>query len=139
MKEDLHMKLDKNLVTGNEQIDGQHTELIDKIYKLIDCCEAGGGKVETIKMLDYLSDYTEFHFGEEEHLQEEVHYPGLAEHRKKHEEFRQAVAELHEMLIEEEGPTDAFVNAVQKNVKDWMFNHIKNVDRAVAAYIQNER
>ena len=32
MKEDLNMKLDKNLMTGNELIDGQHTELIDKIY-----------------------------------------------------------------------------------------------------------
>lgn len=132
----MNNRLDKNLVTGNELIDNQHSELIDKIYKLIDCCDQGGGKVETIKMLDYLSDYTDFHFGEEEKLQEEAAYPGLAEHRQKHEEFRNAVKELHEMLIEEEGPTDAFVNAVQKNVKDWMFEHIQNVDRAVAAYIQ---
>ena len=48
------------------------------------------------------------------------------------------MSELHEMLIEEEGPSDAFVNAVQKNVKDWMFEHIKQVDRAVAAYIQDK-
>lgn len=128
--------LDKSLVTGNELIDRQHTELIGKIDKLLNCCEQGGGKVETIKILDYLSDYTEFHFGEEEKLQEEVSYPGLAQHRQKHEEFRRAVGELHEMLIEEEGPTDAFVNAVRKNVRDWMFDHIKNVDRAVASYIQ---
>ena len=68
----MNNKLDKSLVTGNELIDNQHSELIDKIYKLIDCCDKGGGKIETIKMLDYLSDYTDFHFGEEEKLQEEV-------------------------------------------------------------------
>ena len=132
----MNYTLDKSLVTGNELIDRQHTELISKIEKLQNCCEEGGGKVETIKMLDYLSDYTEFHFGEEEKLQEEASYPGLEQHRQKHEEFRKAVAELHEMLIEEEGPSDAFVKAVRKNVRDWMFDHIKSLDRAVAAYLQ---
>lgn len=136
-REETHMmKLDKSLITGNELIDNQHSELIDKIYKLIDCCGQGGGKIETVKMLDYLSDYTDFHFGAEEKLQEDAAYPGLAEHREKHEEFKKAVHELHEMLIEEEGPTDAFVNAVQKNVKEWMFEHIQKVDKAMAAYLQ---
>lgn len=130
--------LDKNLVTGNELIDKQHSELIGKIYKLIHCCEEGGGKVETVKMLDYLSDYTEIHFADEEKLQEEMTYPGLEEHKKAHDEFRKAVAELHEMLVEEEGPTDAFVNAVQKNVKEWMFTHIQKVDQVMAEYVRNK-
>ena len=49
-----HMKVafDESLVTGNEMIDGQHKELIDKIDKLLVCCEEGGGKVQAIKMLD---------------------------------------------------------------------------------------
>ena len=89
-------------------------------------------------MLDYLAEYTEFHFGEEEKLQEEVSFPGMPEHKKNHEDFKKAVVELHEMLEEEEGPTDAFVAAVKKNVVDWLFNHIKTMDRALAAYIQKE-
>lgn len=132
----MNNRLDQNLVTGNELIDSQHTELIDKIYRLIDCCKEGGGKLEAIRMLDYLSDYTEFHFGEEEKLQQEAAYPGMEAHKKQHEAFRSAVKELHDMLIEEEGPTDAFVAAVNKNVKDWMFDHIKTVDRAVASFLQ---
>ncbi len=52
-------------------------------------------------MLDYLLDYTEFHFSAEEKLQEEIEYPGLEKHREKHNEFRQAVKELQEMLEEE--------------------------------------
>ena len=105
---------DESLVTGNEMIDGQHKELIAKINKLVDCCEQSSGKLEAIKMLDYLSDYTEFHFGAEEKLQEEISYPGLEEHKKQHAAFVKAVSELHEMLEEEEGPTDAFVEAVNK-------------------------
>lgn len=131
----MKVEFDKSLVTGNEMIDEQHKELIEKIDKLLACCEQGKGKIQAIKMLDYLAEYTEYHFGEEEKLQEEVAYPGIAEHKKKHAEFKKAVEELHEMLSEEEGPSDAFVAAVKKNVVDWLFNHIKNMDKALAAYV----
>ena len=132
----MKVESDNSLVTGNAMIDEQHKELIGKIDKLVACCEEGGGKVEAIKMLDYLSDYTDFHFGEEEKLQEEVSYPAIEGHKAKHAEFKKSVEELHEMLVEEEGPTDAFVAAVQKNVVDWLFDHIKNMDQALAAYVQ---
>lgn len=131
----MYAEFDESLVTGNELIDGQHKELIGKINKLVDCCEQHGGKLEAIKMLDYLSDYTEFHFGAEEKLQEEVSYPGLEEHKKQHAAFVKAVKELHEMLEEEEGPTNAFVEAVNKNVIDWLYKHIKGFDCSVASYI----
>ena len=131
----MYAEFDNSLVTGNETIDSQHKELIAKINKLVDSVEQGGGKVEAIKMLDYLADYTEFHFGEEEALQEKVGYPGLAEHKVKHDDFRQTVKELHEMLEEMEGPTDAFVEAVNKNVIMWLYGHIKGFDCSIATYI----
>ncbi|MCI7812417.1 MAG: hemerythrin family protein [Lachnospiraceae bacterium] len=134
----MKVEFDNSLVTGNDVIDGQHKELIGKIDKLVACCEQGGGKIEAIKMLDYLAEYTDFHFGEEEKLQEAVSYPGIEGHKAKHAEFKKAVSELHEMLVEEEGPSEAFVAAVKKNVVDWLFDHIKNLDQALAAYIQNE-
>lgn len=130
----MYAEFDESLVTGNEMIDGQHKELIEKINKLVACCEQGGGKLEAIKMLDYLSDYTEFHFSAEEKLQEDISYPGIEEHKKQHADFKQAVSELHEMLEEEEGPSDAFVAAVNKNVIDWLYRHIKGFDRSVAEY-----
>ena len=86
-------------------------------------------------MLEYLADYTEFHFGAEEKLQEEVSYPGIAEHKQKHEEFKKTVEELHEMLEDEEGPTDAFVDAVNRNVIQWLYGHIKGFDSSVASFI----
>ena len=131
----MYAEFDESLVTGNEVIDGQHKELIEKINKLVKCVEEGGGKLEAIKMLDYLADYTEFHFGAEEKLQEEVGYPGIKEHKQKHEEFKSSIKELYEMLEEVEGPTDAFVQAVNKNVIDWLYGHIKGFDCSVASYI----
>ena len=40
-------------------------------------------KVVSVKTLDYLADYTEFHFGEEEKLQEEITYPGVEKHKRR--------------------------------------------------------
>lgn len=131
----MNIEFDESLVTGNEVIDGQHKELIGRIAKLIDYCEKNGGKLEAIKMLDFLSEYVDYHFAAEEKLQEEVEYPGIREHKAKHEEFRKAVEELYEMLEEVEGPTEAFVEAVKKNVLDWLLGHIKGFDCSVAAYI----
>lgn len=126
---------DDNLITKNELIDSQHKELIERIRQFVESCEQGSGKVKAIQMLDYLTDYTNFHFSAEEKLQEEAGYPGLAEHRKKHEEFRQTLKELDEFLEESEGPTDAFVAQVEENVVKWLFSHIKTFDRSVAEFI----
>ncbi|MEE1192705.1 MAG: hemerythrin family protein [Blautia sp.] len=130
----MRAEFDETLVTGNEMIDDQHKELIGRINQLLESCEDGQGKVKAVKMLDYLMEYTDFHFSAEEKLQEEINYPGIQEHKAKHKEFKQAVEELQEMLQEEEGPTEAFVAQVQRNVVDWLFNHIKGFDRSVAEY-----
>ena len=45
------------------------------------------------------------------------------------------VEELHEMLEEEEGPSEKFVEAVQKNVVDWLYKHIRTYDCSVATYM----
>ena len=107
---------DEALKTGNELIDTQHQELIARVNKLSDSLESAKGKNVAIQTLDFLMDYVEFHFSAEEKLQEENQYPELAAHKEQHEKFTKAVDELREMLEEEEGPTDAFVAAVNKNV-----------------------
>ena len=108
-------RFDESLVTGYGMIDEQHMELINRINELIRSCEEGSGRVKAIKMLDYLADYTDFHFAEEEKLQEEIQYPGIEEHKMRHEEFRVAVKELREMTNEE-------LNAKLKALKQEMFN-----------------
>lgn len=126
---------DSALVTGNEMIDTQHKELIDRVNKLVDSCTTGKEKNVAIQTLDFLMDYTVFHFGAEEKLQEDAGYPELDAHKAQHAQFTKAVDELKEMLEEEEGPTDAFVAAVNKNISEWLVNHIQISDKKVAAYV----
>ncbi|MCI5621102.1 MAG: hemerythrin family protein [Lachnospiraceae bacterium] len=129
------IEFDDTLITKNELIDSQHKELIGRIKKFVDSCEQRDSKVTAINMLDYLAEYTDFHFSAEEKLQEEVGYPGLEDHKKKHEEFKKSLRSLEEFLEESEGPTEAFVEQVKKKVVEWLFNHIKTFDRSVAEYI----
>ena len=130
----MYAEFDDTLVTGNAMIDSQHKELIGKINDLLRSCENHGNRTAAVKMLNYLADYTEFHFKAEEELQESIGYPGIKEHKGKHEELRRTVSELHDMLEEQEGPTDAFVEMVNKNVTEWLYYHIKGFDRSVAEY-----
>ena len=44
------------------------------------------------------------------------------------------VADLHTMLEEQEGPTEAFVEQVNKHVIEWLYYHIQGFDRSVAEY-----
>lgn len=132
----MSVTFDKSLETGNELIDQQHKELIDRVNKLLESCYTGTEKRNAVQTLNFLLDYTVFHFEAEEKLQEEAGYPAFAAHKELHQEFVKAVHELLEMLEEEEGPTDAFVAAVNKNITDWLLNHIQVQDKAVAAYVQ---
>ena len=109
--------------------------MIDRIQNFVTACQNGDSKVKAIKMLDYLDEYTDFHFKEEEKLQEKSGYPEREKHYEKHEEFKKTIQELHEYLQDYEGPTDRFSELVQKNVIDWLFGHIKTYDRSVAEFI----
>ena len=42
------------------------------------------------------------------------------------------------MLEEEEGPSEAFVEAVRKNVEERLQNHIMSWDKEVAGYAEKE-
>ena len=130
----MYAEFTENLATGNEMIDSQHKELIQKINDLLDSCEKSSDKVVAIKTLDFLSDYTEYHYNAEEQLQKDIEYPGYDKHKAQHEEFKKTVEELHEMLVEEEGPSPAFVAKVQENVIIWLYTHIQGFDRSVAEY-----
>ena len=130
----MYAEFSENLVTGNEMIDSHHKELIDRINKLLDSCDQSNEKTAAIKMMDYLAEYTDFHFSAEEALQKEIEYPGFEKHKAQHEAFKNTIKELEEMLAEEEGPSAAFVEKVHEHVSKWFYTHIEGFDRSLADY-----
>lgn len=124
-----------NLVTGNKIIDEQHRELISKINDLLAAIETSQGQATAIRTLNFLNDYVIYHFEAEENLQKEAGYPGLKEHQKQHAILRQTVADLTDMLTEEECASPAFMKQLNDKVIDWLYRHIEGFDRSVAEYL----
>ena len=129
---------DDSLKTGNGLIDSQHQELIDRVNRLTENCKVGTEKLAAVQTLGFLMDYTNIHFADEEKLQADNEYPLLEAHKGQHAAFVKAVEELQDMLEEEEGPSEAFVEAVKKNVVDWLLNHICVWDKQVAQFIREK-
>jgi hemerythrin len=131
----MRAEFDESLRVGHEMIDKQHQEFINRINRLLESIETHKEKLVAIRTLDYLSDYTEFHFGQEEAYQREIGYPAYPEHKKEHDKFRQTVKELYEMLDEQEGPTQEFVEKVTEHVVQWLYRHIQGFDKSIVAYV----
>ena len=130
----MHAEFTDNLITGNEMIDSQHKELISKINDVLDSCEKSNDKMVAVRTLDFLSDYTDYHFAAEEQLQRDLDYPGFAKHKEQHEIFKRTIKDLADMLEEEEGPSPEFVDKLREKVVEWLYVHIEGFDRSVAEY-----
>jgi len=80
---------------GIKTVDEQHKELFARINKLFDEIPKGN-KDAVLEMLDFLQDYTIFHFNAEQDLMSRAKYPGLEEHKKQHEWFKEQIRSFQE-------------------------------------------
>lgn len=124
-----------DLITGNDMIDSQHKELVEKINDLMVSCENGCDKDEAVKLLQFLSNYTDYHFAAEEALQKELNYPGYEEHAKQHAELTKTVKDLQVILEQENASSDTFKDMVKREILDWFLYHINGYDRSIAEFI----
>ena len=123
--------------TGNVTIDTQHKQLFKAINDLLDACSGGRGRAHISATMKFLIEYTAKHFGDEEKLQQQYHYPDFLNHKKLHDGFKSVVSELAKRL-QVEGPTISLVAEVNSNTGGWLVNHIHNEDKRVAAYIRSQ-
>ena len=123
-----------DLKIGVPQIDEQHKALFDAVDALRAACNAGKGRVEIIKTIQFVTDYTVQHFADEEALQKKSGYPKCAEHKLKHEEFMAQVKELRRE-IDDNGPTIVLLSKLNMLLSGWLINHVKYVDNEIAQYV----
>lgn len=115
----------EKMSVGIGKIDKEHMGLFDIMNKLHEEMLAGRGKDVLGQVLTKLLDYTKIHFGNEEALLRQHGYPGLADHIKLHEAFKQKIAELDAKL--KVGNTSLAVNALDF-LRDWLIKHIQGID-----------
>ncbi|MFC2160764.1 bacteriohemerythrin [Acidobacteriota bacterium] len=128
---------DDSLSVGVDLIDEQHKMLIQKLKELSKAFQVGLEQNKMLKTIDFLIDYTDFHFSEEEKLMAEHNYPGLEIQQKQHREFQDT---LNYMLedYQDEGPTKALATSINVFMLNWLVNHIKGLDVQIGKFLSDK-
>lgn len=125
------------LSVGIKLIDEQHKMLIQRIRDLSDAVDQARGLEKILQTLDFMIDYTEFHFSTEEKHMKRLGYPAYDVHMKQHEEFNSTLDRLVEDF-EEEGATDALSTSINTFLINWLIKHIKSIDKKFGEFLQEK-
>jgi len=125
-----------DLSVGINLIDEQHKMLIKRLSELSDAVQCNKAVAEIMKTLDFLVEYTDFHFSTEEKHMTELQYPGYEFHKGEHEQFKGSVKNLIDDF-EEEGATRALSTSINVFLLNWLVNHIKSVDVEFGRFLKD--
>ncbi|HCF57997.1 MAG TPA: hemerythrin [Myxococcales bacterium] len=117
----------QDLTVGIEAIDQQHQRLFEIVDGLLAAMQAGKGRAEVSKVLDFLNEYVLAHFALEERAMQEMGDPNYASHKGEHDGFVKTIERL-KRLHEEGGARTALVIEVNHRVCGWLRNHIAKTD-----------
>ncbi|MFW6038694.1 MAG: bacteriohemerythrin [Candidatus Saliniplasma sp.] len=111
---------------------------MERIEKFTEAIAKNKGKQQLNYLLNFLTEYAEYHFESEEGIMEKYGYEDIHEHRKRHMEFFDVVNKLKNKLGEE-GSSDSFALDVQRFLIDWLILHVKNMDKKMAEFQKEKK
>ena len=123
-----------DLVIGIEKIDKQHKELIKRLDDIANAILKKQGKNKISSLMDFMEEYGERHFTDEEKFMAFYEFPGLVGQKKHHERFRETTRKLKNEL-ESQTDMESFASSVQRYLIDWLILHIKSEDRKFGEFI----
>lgn len=125
-----------NLASGSSDIDTQHKELFIRVNSLLLAVDKGTtAREEIAKIVQYLTDYVVFHFGNEEKYMMKFNYSSATAHKAQHEQFVKTFLKLKDRLMME-GINTPLAQEIKDLCVDWLVNHIKYSDRALGMYLK---
>lgn len=131
------MQWDDSLALGVGLIDEQHKQLIKRLDDLAKAVEDNQGPTAVASTLSFLSEYTEFHFREEEEHMAALNYPGLAGQKAMHQEFRTVLKSM-DVDFETDGASDYLAKQVNTFLITWLARHIQQADREFGKFLQDQ-
>ena len=125
---------DENYVTGIEEVDTQHMQLVSTINRLGDLLARPEGSAadDIASVITELSDYSEFHFAEEEKLMRDagIDPRHLEYQQREHESFINEIARMRGKATDGAG-----ANGLLKFLVHWLAYHILGSDQSMARQI----
>jgi len=125
-----------DLSVGVEVIDEQHKMLVKHLNDFAAAVASHQGPSAITSTLDFLIEYTQFHFAEEEKHMTWTNYPGLQQQITEHEAFRKTLANV-EANFKEDGATYELANDIDTLLVNWLLKHIRAVDLEFGKFLSN--
>lgn len=126
-----------DLTVHTDAIDTQHKELFKRLNDLLSAVIQGRGREEIRGFIGFLTEYTEFHFREEERWMARYQYPGMNGHKEIHERFKADVAVAAQNALRE-GVSSVVVIQVIEDLGDWVRDHIKRMDVELGKFLKDK-
>lgn len=127
---------EEKLNTGVPAIDEQHMEIFAKFDELSKAIEAGECNEEVARLLNYLNDYSNTHFSDEENLMSLYKYSGLEEQRLQHAQFKENINKLFAMLTNNVPPKEIAIR-IDATLIRYFINHVRKLDRKMCDHIKH--
>ncbi len=121
---------------GIKEIDRQHSILVELINRLDYGLKNKIGKETMEDIVNYLVDYTVFHFGYEEKLLADNNWPELTQHKAIHEAFVNKVASYQNQLKTRD--VMEIAESILGFLKDWLLDHILKTDKQYGVVLNSK-
>jgi hemerythrin len=125
---------DNSIALGIPAIDEQHKALFGWIDTLDEAIKSGDGSEVVEEVIWKLITYVTEHFREEERLMQSCNYPGLAAHRKEHDQFVSRLRDIQVDFID----GHEMGKSVLAFMVDWLVCHIKGTDQGYCMFFRQQ-
>ncbi|MCB1748747.1 MAG: hemerythrin family protein [Gammaproteobacteria bacterium] len=125
---------DARFELGREDGDLQHRYFLNLVNRLAGALSDARGVARRAALLAELKAYDRFHLLSEENLMQRDAYPGLARHRRLHDELFDALSSReHAVSLADEATT---VDDIVRFLVEWCVHHTAGEDRLYAEFRQ---
>jgi hemerythrin len=128
---------DDSFSIGINLIDEQHKMLIERTNAISEAMEMKRGLEKILQTLEFMIEYTDFHFSAEEKVMKDNDYPRWTEHHKLHEDFKSRL-NLMVQDFEEEGATSGLSDEITSYLTNWLVTHIKGIDTELGKILREK-
>jgi hemerythrin-like metal-binding protein len=122
---------------GRLEIDEEHKCFIDLINRFNEAVTNRRELTDVVNTINDMVDFVDYHFTDEEELYDSVGYPDADEHKRKHAELRQLLAEILSHAKHE--ASEYVLIEAGLNIKEQIVDHLLNEDAKYAEYYRNNR
>ena len=132
-----YLEWNENYSVGIKAMDNHHKKLFDIISELHNGMSSGYADEVLRKVLLELTDYTKYHFTEEEDLMRKYDYPELASHKEEHDELIETVQDLQQQFDKRKGEL-TIIMKMQDFLRSWWVNHVIGFDKKYGPYLNSK-